>query len=685
FSKYLSVKLIMADQISGENPTEKTVEKLTETPTGVNRYALQCAIVASIVSIIFGYDTGVMSGAMVFIEEELKTNDVQIEVLTGILNLCALVGSLLAGRTSDVIGRRYTIVLASVLFMLGSILMGWGPSYPVLLTGRCTAGLGVGFALMVAPVYSAEIATASHRGLLASLPHLCISIGILLGYLVNYFFSKLPMHIGWRLMLGIAAVPSLVLAFGILKMPESPRWLILQGRLGEGKKVLDLVSNSPEEAKIRFQDIKIAAGIDPKCEDEVVKMENKKTHGEGVWKELILRPTPAVRRVLLTALGIHFFQHATGIEAVLLYGPKIFKRAGITAKDKLFLVTIGVGIMKTTFIFTATFLLDKVGRRKLLLTSVGGMVCALTMLGFGLTMAQNSGGKLAWALVLSIVSAYSFVAVFSIGLGPITWVYSSEVFPLKLRAQGASLGVAVNRVMNATVSMSFLSLTKAITTGGAFFMFAGVAAVAWNFFFFLMPETKGKSLEEIEALFQRDGDHKVRGENGTINGSYIAIIEIEMKEDDVFPTNQKKDSSDSVLFGRGRYKFFAFAALMLLAFWSMFTGTVTLRLSTEDLNRLSEDIGIPTNHESLDVLEMEERERVVKHMWDVYTNSRRIKLPQFWQQAFVAAYEELTSDVPGVRDAAIGEIAKMSVARSISLDPTTPSRSMVSDFRISNG
>uniref|UniRef100_M4D5E2 Major facilitator superfamily (MFS) profile domain-containing protein n=1 Tax=Brassica campestris TaxID=3711 RepID=M4D5E2_BRACM len=477
----------MADQISGDNPTEKTAEKLSETPTGVNRYALQCAIVASIVSIIFGYDTGVMSGAMVFIEEELKTNDVQIEVLTGILNLCALVGSLLAGRTSDVIGRRYTIVLASVLFMLGSILMGWGPSYPVLLTGRCTAGLGVGFALMVAPVYSAEIATASHRGLLASLPHLCISIGILLGYLVNYFFSKLPLHIGWRLMLGIAAIPSLVLAFGILKMPESPRWLILQGRLGEGKRILDLVSNSPEEAQVRFQDIKIAAGIDPQ-----------------------------IRRVLLTALGIHFFQHATGIEAVLLYGPKIFKRAGITAKDKLFLVTIGVGIMKTTFIFTATFLLDKVGRRKLLLTSVGGMVCALTMLGFGLTMAQNSGGKLAWALVLSIVSAYSFVAVFSIGLGPITWVYSSEVFPLKLRAQGASLGVAVNRVMNATVSMSFLSLTKAITTGGAFFMFAGVAAVAWNFFFFLMPETKGKSLEEIEVLFQRDGDHKVRGENGTV-------------------------------------------------------------------------------------------------------------------------------------------------------------------------
>ncbi|XP_023633949.1 plant-specific TFIIB-related protein 1 isoform X4 [Capsella rubella] len=158
-----------------------------------------------------------------------------------------------------------------------------------------------------------------------------------------------------------------------------------------------------------------------------------------------------------------------------------------------------------------------------------------------------------------------------------------------------------------------------------------------------------------------------------------------MKDDDALPTttattatgttmaNSKKDSSDSILFGRGRYKFWAFAAILLLAFWSMFTGTVTLRLSTGNLNRFSEDLGIPI-YDNLDVLEMEEREKVVKHMWDVYTNSRRIKLPRFWQEAFVAAYEELTSDVPGVREAAIGEIAKMSV-QSITIDPP-PSRSM---------
>ncbi|KAK8497496.1 hypothetical protein V6N11_076596 [Hibiscus sabdariffa] len=148
-----------------------------------------------------------------------------------------------------------------------------------------------------------------------------------------------------------------------------------------------------------------------------------------------------------------------------------------------------------------------------------------------------------------------------------------------------------------------------------------------------------------------------------------------MKDDDTLPTtatttttlNVKKESADSCLFGRGRYKFWAFAAILLLAFWSMFTGTVTLRWSVGNLNRLSDDIGSPI-HDDLDVLEMEEREKVVKHMWDVYTNSRRIRLPRFWQEAFEAAYEELTSDVPGVREAAITEIAKMSV-RYVDLDP----------------
>ncbi|KAL5557260.1 hypothetical protein UlMin_039496 [Ulmus minor] len=474
-----------------------------------NKYACACAIVASMISIIFGYDTGVMSGAMIFIKEDLKINDVQVEVLAGILNLCALVGSLAAGRTSDYIGRRYTIVLASVIFLLGAVLMGYGPNYAVLMTGRCTAGIGVGFALMIAPVYSAEISSPTSRGLLTSLPELCISLGILLGYVSNYFFGKLTLKLGWRLMLGVAAVPSIALAFGIVKMPESPRWLVMQGRLGEAKRNLVKVCNSKEEAEIRFKEIKHAAGIDENCEAEVVKIPAEKTHGKGVWKELILRPTPAVRWILIAAVGIHFFEHATGIEAVVLYSPRIFKKAGVTTKDKLLLATVGVGLTKTSFILIATFMLDKVGRRRLLLTSVGGMIIALSGLGFCLTMVEHSKEKLWWALGLSIASVYTFVAFFSIGLGPITWVYSSEIFPLKLRAQGASLGVAVNRAMNATVSMTFISIYEAITIGGAFFLFSGIACLAWAFFYFFLPETRGRSLEEMEELFSRNS--KPRG------------------------------------------------------------------------------------------------------------------------------------------------------------------------------
>ncbi|KAB1214589.1 putative polyol transporter 6 [Morella rubra] len=466
----------------------------------LNKYALSCSMVISLISIIFGYDTGVMSGAMIFIEDDLEINDIQVSVLAGILNLCALVGSLIAGRVSDYIGRRYTIVLAASIFLIGSVLMGYGPTYAILLMGRCIAGIGVGFALMIAPVYTAEISPPSSRGFLTSLPDIAISFGILLGYVSNYFFAKLDLRLGWRLMLGVAAIPSLGLAFGIRYMPESPRWLAMQGRLGEAKKVLFKISNSEEDAESRFRDIKTVAGVDENCDEDVVKLP-KAAQGKSVWKELLLAPSPSVRRILLAAIGLHFFDHATGIEAVVLYSPRIFKKAGVVNKNKLLLATVGVGLTKTLFIFVATFLLDKVGRRMLLLVGTIGMVVALLVLGSALTVAEHSKEKLMWALVLSICAVYTFVAFFSMGMGPIAWVYLSEIFPLRVRALGVGIGVGVNRVMNAAVSMSFISIYKAITIGGAFFMFAGFGVLSLVFIYFFLPETKGKSLEEIEMLF----------------------------------------------------------------------------------------------------------------------------------------------------------------------------------------
>ncbi|XP_010527590.1 PREDICTED: polyol transporter 5-like [Tarenaya hassleriana] len=489
-----------------------------------NKFAFACAILASMTSILLGYDIGVMSGAIIYIKRDLKIGDGKIQVLTGILNIFSLIGSCAAGRTSDWIGRRYTIVLAGAIFFVGAILMGFATNYAFLMFGRFVAGIGVGYALMIAPVYTAEVSPASSRGFLNSFPEVFINAGILLGYVSNYAFSKLPENLSWRFMLGVGAIPSVFLAVGVLAMPESPRWLVMQGRLGEARSVLYKTSDSHDEAELRLSDIKLAAGIPADCNDDIVKVEKKNSHGEGVWKELLLRPTPAVRRVLIAAIGIHFFQQASGIDAVVLYSPRIFKSAGLKSDNQQLLATVAVGFVKTVFILVATFFLDRIGRRPLLLSSVGGMVLSLLTLGMSLTVVDHTvDKKVMWAVVLSITTVMTYVATFSIGAGPITWVYSSEIFPLRLRAQGASMGVIVNRVTSGVISMTFLSLSKAITTGGAFFLFGGIATVAWVFFYTFLPETQGKMLEEMDELFEkfnwRDSKSKKSGE-----------VELETKE-----------------------------------------------------------------------------------------------------------------------------------------------------------
>ncbi|GFP95408.1 polyol transporter 5 [Phtheirospermum japonicum] len=466
-----------------------------------NKYALACSFLASMTSILLGYDIGVMSGAIIYIQKDLGLTDVQKEIIMGIINVYSLFGSAAAGRTSDWIGRRYTIVFAGAIFFCGALLMGFATNYAFLMVGRFVAGIGVGYALMIAPVYTAEVAPASSRGFLTSFPEVFINFGVLLGYVSNFGFSKLPTHLGWRLMLGLGAIPSIFLAVGVLAMPESPRWLVMQGRLGEAKQVLDRTSDSLEESKLRLSDIKEAAGIPENCNDDIVPVSKEHHGGGGVWRDLLFRPTPTVRHILMCGVGIHFFQQASGIDSVVLYSPEIFEKAGITNDTDKLLATMAVGFSKTIFILVATFLLDKIGRRPLLLSSVAGMVLSLAGLGIGLTVIEHSEHRLTWAVALCIVTVLSFVAFFSIGMGPITWVYSSEIFPLRLRAQGCGLAVATNRVTSGVISMTFISFYKAISIGGAFLFYAGVAAFAWVFFYTLYPETQGKTLEEMEALF----------------------------------------------------------------------------------------------------------------------------------------------------------------------------------------
>ncbi|OMO57694.1 Sugar/inositol transporter [Corchorus olitorius] len=378
----------------------------------LNKHAFAASLLASTTSILLGYDIGVMSGAIVYIREHIHISTIQVEILVGSLNVCSLIGSLAAGKTSDWIGRRWTIVLAAVTFLIGAVLMGFAPSYGYLMAGRVIAGIGVGYSLMIGPVYTTELSPATSRGFLSSLPELCITIGILLGYLANYFLANLPDNINWRIMLGAAGFPAIAIGLGVMLMPESPRWLVMQGRYDEASKILIKTSNTKEEADLRLEEMKMAVSNSETDENQ------GQFSGKGVWRELLLRPTRPLKRILIAAIGINFFMQATGNDAV------VWK--------------------ETTF-----------------------------------TNRHN------WD-----------------GLGPITWVYSSEIFPMKYRAQGNSIAVSINRVVSGVVSMTFLTIAHKITFAGVFFILAGIAAVGTIFFYFFLPETKGKTLEEIGALFE---------------------------------------------------------------------------------------------------------------------------------------------------------------------------------------
>lgn len=434
-----------------------------------------------------------MSGAVLYIREDLRISSMQVEILVGSLNVCSLIGSLASGKTSDTIGRRYTIILAALTFLLGAILMGLAPSFPFLMAGRIVAGIGVGFSLMIAPVYVAELSPAMTRGFLTSLPEVFINVGILLGYISNYALSGISPSFNWRLMLGIAAVPAMAVAVGVLAMPESPPWLVMRGRLEEARKVLVRTSETKEEAERRLLEIVKAASL---CSTNL-------RGGQGaVWMDLLFRPSRSVRRILIAAVGVNFFMQASGNDAVVYYSPEVFKEAGIQGKRQLVGVTVMMGIAKTSFVLISALFLDNFGRRPLLLLGSAGMALSLAGLGLGSKYLEYCDPKPEWAILLCVVAVCSTVSFFSIGLGPITWVYSSEIFPLRFRAQGSSLAISVNRLVSGLVSMTFLSISEEISFGGMFYTLSGIMVVATIFFYFFCPETKGKSLEEIEALFE---------------------------------------------------------------------------------------------------------------------------------------------------------------------------------------
>ncbi|RLM74169.1 putative polyol transporter 4 [Panicum miliaceum] len=420
------------------------------------RYVFACSVFASLNHVLLGYDVGVMSGCIIFIQKDLHITEVQQEVLVGCLSFISLLGSLAAGRTSDAIGRKWTIGLAAAVFQAGAAIMTFAPSFAVLMTGRLLAGIGIGIGIMVAPVYISEISPATLRGTLASFPEIFISFGILLGYVSNLAFAGLPDHINWRVMLGAGILPSTSIAFVLLVIPESPRWLVMQSRASDARAVLAKVSDSEEEAQERLAEIEEAARVT--------------ASGKVAWRELV-RPSPVVRRMLITGLGVQFFQQATGIDALVYYSPTIFRDSGITTESQLLAATVAVGFSKVAFIVIAIVLVDHVGRKPLLYISTIGITACLAVLAASLSLLARGA------------------------------LPSGRRGRARHPDGAVGIGFALNRMASGGVAMSFLSICRAVTVAGAFTAFAVVSAVSVVFVHLFVPETSGKTLEQIESLF----------------------------------------------------------------------------------------------------------------------------------------------------------------------------------------
>ncbi|KAI3440733.1 uncharacterized protein J3R85_003178 [Psidium guajava] len=297
-------------------------------------------------------------------------------------------------------------------------------------------------------------------------------------------------------MLAVGILPSVFIGAALFIIPESPRWLVMQSRVDEARSVLLKTNENESEVEERLAEILLAAGMGNNAE----KYEEK-----AVWREL-LSPSPSLRRMLITGFGIQCFQQITGIDATVYYSPEIFKRAGIKANSNLLAATVAVGVTKTAFILVAIILIDRLGRKPLLYISTIGMTVCLFSVGTTLALLKEGQAS----VTMAILSVCGNVAFFSVGIGPVCWVLTSEIFPLRLRAQAAALGAVGNRVCSGLVAMSFLSVSRAITVAGTFYIFSAISALSVVFVYTLVPETKGKSLEQIGSLFDDQSDWKGR-------------------------------------------------------------------------------------------------------------------------------------------------------------------------------
>lgn len=437
------------------------------------RFVYIMASIAALGGLLFGFDTGVISGALLFISQDFRLNAFTEGFIVSSLLLGAMVGAGVSGALSDRLGRRTIILVAAVIFAVGAIGAALSPTVEMLIFFRFVLGLGVGTASALVPSYISESAPTGVRGSLSSLFQLAITIGILVAYLVNAVFAPVG---DWRWPLGLAFVPALVLFVGMYLLPETPRWLISKGREADAQWVLERTRTTEEEIEGEIEEI------------HRVEEEAKQQAG---YRELL---TPWVRPMLVVGIGLAIFQQFVGINTVIYYAPTIIKSTGLTDVASI-LATAGIGVVNVLMTIVAILIIDRVGRKPLLFVGLAGMVVSLGIIG-GAFLDPSLAGITSWVTLAGLML---YVASFAVSFGPLLWVMLPEIFPLKVRGAGAGVSALSNWGANFVVSQAFLPLVALIGRTAVFWILAVICVVAAIFIYFLVPETRGRSLEQIET------------------------------------------------------------------------------------------------------------------------------------------------------------------------------------------
>lgn len=445
---------------------------------------------AALNSCNLGFDIGVNTGAAKLIQDDLALTDRQIEIFLGSLNLFSIFGALGAYLISDYFGRRKAFVLAAILFIVGTVIVCIAQNYEILIIGRMFLGLGVGFGLAIDPLYISEISPACHRGQLVTWSEFALNIGIVLGFASGIIFSGVPANKAWRYMFGLGAIlPSILLIFVSFVMPESPRWLMANEREEEALSILRRIYPQGFQVELIAKDIR---------ESLVKEALAENTVGWGV----IFFPTPAFRRMLLVGISVAIAQQAVGIDAIQYYMVYILEESGISDRTEQNWTLIFLGLLKLFCIVIAGYLFDMKGRRPLIFLSLIGMMFALLMQSINFLGSTKNN--------LTIICLSTYLIFFSLGMGPGAWLIPSEVFSTLIRAKAMSLATFMNRIVATIMSSSFLTVATAITWSGFFLLLACICLIILVFFFFLLPETNGKSLEQMSVYFAEiTGDRSI--------------------------------------------------------------------------------------------------------------------------------------------------------------------------------